>query len=45
MYYFNLDMIFIGFNIYDVYILKERMEIVFVEKYYKYLVELLKKLK
>ena len=45
MHYPNLDMISIGPNIYDVHTPKERMEIASVEKYYKYLVELLKKLK
>ena len=45
MHYPNLDMISIGPNIYDVHTPKEKMEIASVEKYYKYLVELLKNLK
>ena len=45
MHHPDLDMISIGPNIYDVHTPKERMEIASVEKYYKYLVELLKKLK
>ena len=44
-HYPNLDMISIGPNIYDVHTPKEKMEIASVEKYYKYLVELLKNLK
>lgn len=43
--YPNLDMISIGPNIYDVHIPQEKMEIKSVEKYYKYLVEILKNLK
>ena len=45
MHYPDLDMISIGPNIYDVHTPKEKMEITSVEKYYKYLVELLKNLK
>ncbi len=45
MHYPDLDMISIGPNIYDVHTPKEKMEIASVEKYYKYLVELLKNLK
>jgi len=45
MHYPDLDMISIGPNIYDVHTSKEKMEITSVEKYYKYLVELLKNLK
>ena len=45
MHYPDLDMISIGPNIYDVHTPKEKMEIDSVEKYYKYLVELLKNLK
>ncbi len=45
IHYPDLDMISIGPNIYDVHTPKEKMEIASVEKYYKYLVELLKKLK
>lgn len=44
-HYPNLDMISIGPNIYDVHTPKEKMEIKSVEKYYNYLVELLKNLK
>ena len=44
-HYPDLDMISIGPNIYDVHTPKEKMEIASVEKYYKYLVELLKNLK
>lgn len=44
-HYPDLDMISIGPNIYDVHTPKEKMEIKSVEKYYKYLVELLKNLK
>lgn len=40
--YLDLDIIFIGLNIYDVYILKEKMDIKFVERIYFYLIELLK---
>lgn len=43
--YPHLDMISIGPNIYDVHTPKEKMEIKSVEKYYNYLVELLKNLK
>ena len=45
MHYPDLDMISIGPNIYDVHTPKEKIEIASVEKYYKYLVELLKNLK
>ena len=45
MHYPDLDMISIGPNIYDVHTSSEKMEIASVEKYYKYVVELLKKLK
>ena len=45
MHYPDLDMISIGPNIYDVHTPKEKMEIASVEKYYKYLVQLLKNLK
>lgn len=44
-HYPDLDMISIGPNIYDVHTPKEKMEIKSVEKYYKYLIELLKNLK
>lgn len=43
--YPDLDMISIGPNIYDVHTPKEKMEVKSVEKYYNYLVELLKNLK
>ncbi len=43
--YPDLDMISIGPNIYDVHTPKEHMEIKSVEKYYYYLIELLKNLK
>lgn len=44
-HYPNLDMISIGPNIYDVHTPKEKMDISSVEKYYKYIIELLKNLK
>lgn len=44
-HYPDLDMISIGPNIYDVHTPKEKMEIKSVEKYYSYLVELIKNLK
>lgn len=44
-HYPDLDMISIGPNIYDVHTPKERMNIKSVEKYYKYLLELIKNLK
>lgn len=44
-HYPDLDMISIGPNIYDVHTPKEKMEIKSVEKYYNYLIELLKNLK
>ena len=44
-HYPNLDMISIGPNIYDVHTPKEKMDISSVEKYYKYITELLKNLK
>ena len=45
MQYPYLDMISIVPNIYVFHTPKEKMEIASVEKYYKYLVELLKNLK